>query len=250
MILVTMGVICLICFLVSTFGLFPLHILFKLQDMKKQEKLIRRAFLSPKYKYFNFCINLGILFEFILGLGMIWNLWAIQSNNMADDKQEYRQNRAMIIIFITWCIVDVSIHVILLYCYLKGLLRCSQYCYQKGVLEQVHETTIEITRYSVLFSIYVIIIIILNILIILTCIAWRYGWFEGGNKSDNPVVINTTVLLSFVVRDIGSVIILFFSFRFSYVWYKDRFCGICDDKMRNYCRKKVKDTDRRAVLIN
>ena len=245
---VIMVVIFAISFIVSTFGLFSLYILFRLQSMMKQNPSMAKALSPSKYKCFNCFIYFGIFLEFMMGLTMIWNVYKGDDYKI-DEKERYQRNLVTICLSITWCIVDLTIHGTLLYGYLKELFKCSQHCYQKNMEDQVHEITIEITRYSVLFCIYMSMIVILNVVLVIVNISWRYKWL----KSQKNEIDNTIFLLCLVTRDIGSLIILFFSFKFSYVWYKDRFCGTCDDKMRNYCKKRVeaydcRDSKRTALL--
>ena len=234
-----------ICFLLSTFGLFPLHILFRLQNMKKQEHVIRNAFSESKYKYFNVCMYFGIFLEFVFGLGFV--LTILIGNALDDHSSHYNDisnyfDWFKVFVFIVWCMIDIIIHAILLRCYLKGLFRFSQYCYQKDVHDQVHEKVVDITKYSVLFTIYMVVIVIMNIILLLMQLIWNYQW-SNNKYYVSSTTISALPILCFVIRDIVSLIVMFFSFKFSYHWYKDIFCGKCDNKMRNYCEKKVKEAN-------
>ena len=230
-------VICLLffCFLTSTFGLLPLHILFRLESMKRQEKIIRDALSSSTHKMINYVVYFAIMAEFIIGIVIVMNY-----------SSKFAMDWITLMFICLWGIIDVTIHSILLYFYLKGLFKCTQYCYQKDVNDQVHETTVDITRYSVLFLIYMIIIVIMvNIGIVLSTVAWKFEWY----RNNSFFVNNTIVFLAFIIRDISSLIVILFGFKFSYHWYKDIFCRKCDDKMRSYCNRRVEKTNLRSFPL-
>ena len=166
----------------------------------------------------------------------------------------FKQNERQNLIVTNWTsaslilmfgIMDSLIHIILLKAYLKGLFRCTQQSYAKEVKDQIHEGLIEITRYSVLFGQYVIVVIIMNIILAVSQLNYLYQWIPS-----DAFKLNILFLVCLSVRDIVSLIALFLSFKFGYHWYKDYLCGRCDDKMRGYCEKKVEKKTSEIALMS
>ena len=229
-----------ICFIISTFGLFPLHLVFRLQDITKQDDIMRRLLPSKKI---NCILYFGIFIQFVTGIGVIITILVRNSSGDATFA-------TLVVLFVfLWCIIDILIHAILLYGYLKGLWNCSQHTFHSGLTDdQLHEMTIEVTRYCVLFTIYMIIIVFINIIFMLLQIQWNSKWFD----ENSYMIVNTMLLFCFAIRDIVSLVVVFFSFKFSHRWYKDIFCGTCDQKMGEICQNKVKETNvgKRAALLS
>ena len=187
----------------------------------------------------------AISMEFIIGISIMMNSWEPVSL-----KQNYKQdliarNWISASLLMTFGITDSFIHIILLHCYLKGLFRCTQQCYSKEVDDQVHEGLVEITRYSVLFGQYVIVVIIMNVILAFAQLNYLYELMPS-----NAFKLNLLLLSCLCVRDIVSLMVLFLSFKFSYIWYKDYLCGRCDAKMRGYCESKVEQKTKEIALMS
>ena len=238
-----------ICFIYSTFGGFALSVLFKLQDLVKQETVVKSAL--PRIKFMNYIVYFAISVQFTGGVSLTAIL-SLKNVHIWGNESLFVKDWCTMIGVLLWGIIDLFVHGLLLSLYLKGLFRWTQYCQQKDVKDQVHERTIQITTYSVLFGIYMIIIVIMNIIFVSLQIVWnleQYVW-NNTEATEFSTINNISTLLLFGIRDIVSSLILFLSFDFSYRWYKDYLCGKCDKRMRTYCEKKVQrhNQDRGPLL--
>ena len=142
-------------------------------------------------------------------------------------------------------ILDIVINALLLYLYVKALhhFAIEQYFRSEvaranlngGTLldDRQDELMLEATRYTVLFSILLIINVVGISLGIIIYICLRTGFHNVGD---------CIFMVCVLAKDVGLLVAIQFSFKFSHSTYEKR-CQRCDKWMKHCCRELVRKSN-------
>ena len=152
-------------------------------------------------------------------------------------------------------IMDILTHSVILGAYIKGLFAMTRYYFNPaykdrygGIDSRQHEQMIEASRYTVLFGLYIVLMVCMSIILVGLHFTITYDL----DFSEIISFYYDIAIASYLVtRDVITLFVIFLSFEFGHIWYEQNYlCGYCDKRMKQYFENKANEMDLNTYDYN